>query len=139
MHNFKSGKQTLKYWEGLISIGEEKLNRKFLKPKMQATKNIPPKIALSRNTTEERQERPSGKTEQNRVRGKNEGIMERVVVISLAISLDNIRRCAGPSTTEEIIKLIHKTNFNLVTFKEMVKTSADCKHISVELIQRFKE
>lgn len=56
--------------------------------------------------------------------------MERMIVTSLAISSDKISRCPGPSTTDEIIKLIHKTDLNLETFTDIVNTSEDFKDIS---------
>ena len=56
--------------------------------------------------------------------------MERMIVMSLAITLDKISRCAEQSTSDEAIKLKHDKNFNLATFKDMMKTTADCMVIS---------
>ena len=65
--------------------------------------------------------------------------MERMVVMSFAITLDKIRRRTGQSTSDEVIKLMHDKNFNLARFKDMVKTTPDCRDISESIFQRFKE
>ena len=56
-----------------------------------------------------------------------------------AITLDRIRRRAGQSTSDEVIKLMHDKNFNLARFKDMVKTTADCRDIRESIIERLKE
>lgn len=65
--------------------------------------------------------------------------IECMIVISLAVLLEESTRSVRKSAVEEITKFLHNTNFNLATFKDMVKTRSDYEGISESLIQRFKE
>ena len=65
--------------------------------------------------------------------------MERMIVLSLAITQDKISRRTGQSTSDEVIKLMHYKNLNLATLKYMVSTTENFRDISESIIQRFKE
>jgi len=64
--------------------------------------------------------------------------MQRLVVVSMAVSLEKVRGLAGNNATNEIIELLHNDNFNLEMFRTMVKSSCDCKRITKDVIEQCK-
>lgn len=64
--------------------------------------------------------------------------VERLLVVSLAVSLDKIRHRAGSAVTDEFINILHQENFNQAVFMEMIKKSGDCKAINEDVIGRCK-
>ena len=120
-----------------VSVGTEK--------RMSEVKNSDYPEQSPKNSREEEDRGLKGGTS-----GGGEGIsmdqndrlkerMERMILMSLAIKLDKISRRAGQSTSDEVITMMHDKNFNLATFKNMLKTTADCRDISESIIHHFKE
>ena len=65
-------------------------------------------------------------------------LVQRLVVVSLAVSLEKMRGLSGNSATHEIIELLHNENFNLELFRTMVKSCSDCKRITADVIEQCK-
>ena len=65
-------------------------------------------------------------------------LVQRLVVVSLAVSLEKMRAVSGNSAPNEIIELLHNENFNLELFRTMVKSCSDCKKITADVIEQCK-
>jgi hypothetical protein len=62
--------------------------------------------------------------------------MESMVVTSLSISLLEVQNRCGEDTVAEIIKLISNDLFNVQLFKNMVKTTEDCKKLTNDVLDK---
>ena len=90
------------------------------------------------NRVEERT--PNKKSQSNEeAYGRHENRVERLIVISLALTLDKIKYRAGAESATEIINILHHKNFNLDLFKDMVNGTEECAQISQDVIDRCKE
>lgn len=68
-----------------------------------------------------------------------ENHVECLLVITLAVTWEELRGRAGSAFTDEVINLLHQDNFNLSVFNEMIKNSGDCLVITQDLIDRCKD
>ena len=71
--------------------------------------------------------------------GKRYSRVERLIVISLALTVYRIKYKAGVESATEIINILHHNNFVLDVFKDMVKSIDECANISQDVINRCKE
>lgn len=67
-----------------------------------------------------------------------ENSVERLLVVSLTVTLHKIRDRAGSAATDEFLSILHQENFNISVLKEVIKNSADCQVINQDVIDRFK-
>ena len=80
------------------------------------------------------------KTEGRRAGATETGtpMVQRLVVVSIAVSLEKMRGSGGTSATNELIDLLHNDNFNLELFRRMIKSSSDCRSITQGVIEQCK-
>ena len=65
-------------------------------------------------------------------------MVQRMVVISIAVTLDKMRGEMGSRATDELIELLHSENFDLEMFKNMIKSWEDCQVITANVIEQCK-
>lgn len=70
--------------------------------------------------------------------GTGGAMLQRMVVISIAVTLEKMRGAMGSRATDELIELLHNDNFDLDMFRNMIKTCADCQLITANVIEQCK-
>lgn len=65
-------------------------------------------------------------------------MVQRLVVVSLAVTLQTMRGVAGTRAIDELIELLHNDNLNMEMVKSMIKSSGDCERITREVIEECK-
>ena len=70
--------------------------------------------------------------------GDSSSRTERMLIISLAVTLDKIRDKAGPEAVNELIAILRNDQFSIPMFKQMINCSEDCKTITDDVIKQWK-
>jgi len=64
--------------------------------------------------------------------------MRKLLAVSLALSLEQIRQASGREAVDEVLKILHREEFSLRDFKDMVKSSQDCERVKDKFIEENK-
>lgn len=63
---------------------------------------------------------------------------ERMMIVSLAVTLDKIRDKTGPEALNELIGILRNDQFSIPMFKQMINCSEDCQTITDDVIKQWK-
>lgn len=64
--------------------------------------------------------------------------VQRLLALSLAVALEKMKDSAGTAAIDEIVSILHRDDFSLPAFKQIVKSSNDCAIITQDLIDQHK-
>lgn len=64
--------------------------------------------------------------------------IEIMLVVSLAVKLENVDR-AGSVSNNEFINLLHPENFNLSVFLDIINSTGDCQFITQDVMYRCED
>lgn len=70
---------------------------------------------------------------------EKESLAERMLIISLAVTLEKIQNKTGPEAVDELNAILQYEQFSLQTFNKMIKGSDDCKTITDDFIKEWKQ
>ena len=64
---------------------------------------------------------------------------KRMMVISIAVTLEKIHDVAGTEAVKELIGILQHDQFSLKMFRDAIKSRDDCKKITDDFIKQCKE
>ena len=59
---------------------------------------------------------------------------KRIVVVSIAVTLEKIRHLTGPKLVTELITCLHNENFDADMVRTMIRSADDCRLMTEEVI-----
>ena len=75
---------------------------------------------------------------QGETEGGNVDRAQRLLIFSLAVTLEKMQDRTGPQPVDELIGILHDPNFSLPLFKALITCRDDCKTITEDIINRWK-
>ena len=67
---------------------------------------------------------------------KERARVERLLVVSVAITLEKLQDAGGAEVIEELIRVLHDEDFNIEMFRAMIRSREDCRVITEDVIKQ---
>jgi hypothetical protein len=61
---------------------------------------------------------------------------KRILILSLAVTLEKMQHLTGRTLVREVIELLHNENFDVTVFRDMIRTGEDCHALTEEVINK---